>query len=441
MSVILCLLWYFPLQLTPSQIPVMDSFLLLALLAAIAIGAYLLIGRQKPKPTIQPSPSPAAAPKKVAKVDITKKSPNAPSQPATTRKSSDAEGIGDHPLVYRHLRGHQGEITGISLSADGRHLASVAKDEQLRLWTIVDGQPNTHFARVNLKKGDYATAVSLSGPYVTIAIAESRQIHIYGVKEDRKAQTSSLTLLHTFPTPHRANITTLRMTSNQQSIITMAEGSNDLNIHVFSAKGAILATLPVAQLVNYTFGISSDDRFLAVGTKISDTKVYELMYPKSSSKSSSGSSSAPEKVELVMSLKGHKRGVRSVAFGSNGRILTASIDGAFAEHSLQVRYAQREDPKLKYRCVTEFDQLTHIDVTQTENSNEIPLIAVASGPTVQFWRAHDLQSEPTLLTTIHAPHKGNVTHLELNRPNTPDAKRFLVTAGENKSITLFSLPK
>ena len=426
----------------------LEATLIVLAIASAIIAWYVLSNRAKTVSAVA-TPLPAAtkkAPVKTAKVDITKKSSSASSADASSssRKTSDAV-EGEHPLVIRHLRGHQGPITGISVGIDGRHIASVSEDESLRVWTVVDGQPNTHFARHNLKKGEHASAVALSADdtYVAIAVAETKSISIFGLTDDKKANTASLKLLHSFPTPHKAVITRLKFSSNSQFLVTQAAGANDLNMYVFSPKGAVLATLAVNQLVNYSVAVSDDSRFITAGSKIADAKIWEVTYPKDSSlREGEMPMTLPQKIELAMSLKGGKRGIADLAFGppSSGLLVTGSVDGSFSEHLLNVRYQSREDPKTLRRTQTEFGAIDLIDVTTSGKQKEDEsLIVLTSGATMQLWKSTltAVSTPPQLLTSIPAPHKGRITHVEFARRGT---KPLLVSAGENKSITLYRLP-
>ena len=439
---------------------------MLALIAAaLLIGgaiAFMMMRSSKAKPArpVSPGPSPSpqaagAAPKRAAKVDITAKGSGA-------RKASDAAGTSssgsdssDHPLVLRHLRGHQGEIMGVAMGHDGRHIASVAKDEQLRLWTVVDSEKNAHFARHNLKKGEYASAVALSSDskYCIIAIAGTRQVQIFGIKDDLKTNQSFLQPLHSFPTPHKADITCIRMSANAAFIVTLAEGAVDLNVHVWSVKGALIQTLAVAQLVNHSLALSDDSRFIAVASKIADCKIFEVLYRKDAK----GGSAAPvvEKVELAFTLRGMKRGAKRLAFAtpaSRALLVSASVDGSFYVHSLRARYAAHasvaQEPVLLTRSQTDFASgLDHVDVAPlpvAESSaskaldDQPALVAVAAGPALQFWRSATPAQQPTLMASVSHPHKGAITALEFSKRGS---RTLLLTAGENKSITLWKMPQ
>jgi WD40 repeat protein len=463
MVCVMCLLLAACSSLLPLLIFLMLLPIAIALLVAV-VAAYFFLQRGGAKEAViakrkatDPSPAAAPAPKpKHQKVDITAKGSAARKGSDATGSASPADASGsssEHPLVHRHLRGHQGDVTGIAVSFDGRHVASISTDETLRLWTLVEGEKNTAFARHNLPKGQHGSAVAISadGKYVLIAISETKTIHIFGIKEE--GARALLAPLHSFPTTHKTPITTLRMAANSSCIATLAEGSTDLNVHIFTVKGALIQSLPIAQLTNYSLALSDDSKFLAVGTKLSDTKVYELHYRKDA-KGASSSSSVPvlEKVELATTLRGLQRGVRRLAFGSaqSGVIVSASLDGSFAEHSLLVRYAQKEDPKLRARTPTEFGTLEWIDVLPGEE-DDAPLIALSSGSCVQFWSGTVAASSSSggaastaarLLASIPQAHKGTVTALAFNRPSSDwKGKHFLVTAGEGKTITVWNLPK
>jgi len=428
----------------------MLPYIILTLVIAAAIAFFLLkqSSSDKSKKASTHAAAPQPTPKqKVAKVDVTAKS----SVSSSSRRSSDADPsaspvLADHSLVKRHLRGHQGDITGLAVSPNCRHIASIAKDEQLRLWTIVESEKNTHFARHNLKKGEYGSAVAIShdDTYVIMAVEQTKQIQIFGIKDEN--DQAFLKPLHNFPTPHKVSITTVAMASNLQFIVTMAEGASDLNMHIFTVKGALIQTLPVAQLLNYSFALSDDAKYLAAATKLSDTKIWHVDYKPASKGSAPGSAPQVDKVSLAMTLKGHKRGVKRLAFSSpaSGLLVAASMDGSFTCHDIRVRWDAREDPKLLYRVQTNFSALDLIDITSQQEQNEEAVIALTAGSTLQFWRAPPAASsssssslQPTLIAEIPQAHKGVVTHMAFNKKG----RQQLVTAGEGKTITIWNLPQ
>lgn len=437
------------------------------LLIAAALVAFFFYSRGSSTIATTPKAAAAAAESKpakhkhaaVAKVDITAKS---------TRKASDATGadakasassssaVAESALIHRHLRGHTGEITGIAVTADGRHVASVARDEQLRLWTVVDSEKQVHFARVNLKKGEFASAVALSADdsLVAMAINDSRAIHVFRIVDDRAKNTAQLTPSHSFATPHKHPITTLRYAPNGAFLATMAESSSDLHLHLFSPAGALLHSLAVSQLVNHSFAISPDSRFIAAATKVADTKLWEVCYSKGS-KGGAGSGSI-ERVEPALSLKGQKRGLHALSFSPDSqRLVTASVDGSWMAHDIHVRYQLHEDSRMLCRVPTEFAAaagapgVERIDVCAPGGvdaaASDPLLVALSSGSTLQFWRldaaAKSGTSTTSLVASIPHAHKGAISALEFNRPTASKQRTQLVTAGEGKTITIWNMPK
>jgi WD40 repeat protein len=489
--------------------------LLLVLLAGAAAAFFYMRSaanggkRKATDPSVIAAPTvPAKA--KGKKVDITAKSASSSSSSSSARKGSDAAPAADHPLLLRHLRGHQGAITSVAVSPDARHVASVARDEQLRLWTVVPDQKTAHFARHNLKKAEHGSAVALGPGIVVVALEPRRAIAVLAIKDDVEKNQAFLTPAFEFATPHKQPITSLVLSAQGNVLATMAEGSEDLNVHVFSlslsANGGsakLVQSIPLAQLCNYSLALSLDGRFLAAGTKLSDTKIMELVYSgqhkgkgaSSSASASSASSGAPtlERVEPATTLRGLQRGVRCLAFGlpESGLLVCASADGAsFTEHSLSAfsvaRGGMREQPRLLARTETGLSLATaaaaaaggpvemHLDVHE-EAPEVAPIIALALGSTLQLWAGSSAASSTSsnaaaaaaassssssssatgrLLVSIppNQAHKGAVTALAFNKPSLVSSSsaagvpslpppRVLVTAGDNKTISMWKLPK
>lgn len=443
------------------------------LLIAAALAAYFFYSRSSsaaagtPKAAAKTAAAaeskPAKQKQQPAKVDITAKSARKASDatggaatPDAASSSSSASSSAECALIHRHLRGHTGEITGIAVSADGRHIASVARDEQLRLWTVVDSEKQAHFARHNLKKGDFGSAVALSADdsLVAMAVNDTRVVHVFAIADDRAKNSAYLNPSHTFATPHKHPITTMRFAPNGAFIATMAESSSDLALHLFTPKGSLIHSISVAQLVNHSFAISPDSRFIAAATKVADTKLWEICYAKGSKGSAIASGSASiEKVEPALSLKGQKRGLRALSFTPDShRIVAASVDGSWLAHDINVRYQMHEDA----RCVARVETgaagsaagVERIDVAAPQGVDADPndplLVAMCFGSTLQFWRLDPIKSgaAPTsLVSSIPHAHKGAIHALEFNRPTTSKQRTQLVTAGEGKTITIWNLPK
>jgi len=431
--------------------------LVVLLLAGAA--AYFFYSRSAAIPKrkgTEPAASPTAGakekPAKEKKVDITAKN--------AARKASDAAAAApaaDHPLLLRHLRGHQGDILSVAVGADGRHVASVSADETLRLWTLTDSDmKNAHFARHNMKKGEHGTAVAITADdqYVVVAIEPRHVIAVLAIKDERKPdgpQQSFLTPLREFATPHKQPITSLAVASNNSAVVTMAEGSTDLTVHVFSLTGTLLQSLPVAQLCNYSLAVSSDAHFLGLATKLPDTKLYEFVRRKDAKGAAAASSSTFERLEHAATLRGLKRGVKRLAFGlpSSGLLVSGGVDGAFCEHQLAVRGNVRsEDPKLMARTETGLPSVDQLDVHEDEDAASVdqrpPLIALAQGATLQLWAGTRGSKPAKLLAAVPAQqaHKGAVTALAFSRPPPGShARAVLVTAGENKTVSVWKLPQ
>ena len=409
------------------------------------------------------------------KVDITAKSArkasdaagngaatsDASSTSSSSASSSSASSSAESSLIHRHLRGHTGEITGLAVSPDGRHIASVARDEQLRLWTVVDSEKQVHFARHNLKKGDFGSAVAISADdtLVAMAVNDTRVVHLFAISGDTVKNTGFLNPTIQFATPHRHPITTLRFAPNGAFLATMAESSSDLSLHLFTLKGTLIHSISVAQLVNYSFAISPDSRFIAAATKVADTKVWEVVYAKGG-KGGAASSTTIEKIEPALSLKGQKRGLRSLSFTPDShRIVAASLDGqSWIAHDIDVRYRMQEDARVVARVdvaavagagASAGAGVERIDVAAPSGADPAdpssPLVvAVSLGSTLQFWRLDPVKSgaaATTLVVSIPHAHKGAIHAFEFNRPTSSKQRTQLVTTGEGKTITIWNLPK
>jgi WD40 repeat protein len=182
----------------------------------------------------------------------------------------------------------------------------------------------------------------------------------------------------------------------------------------------LLQSIVSAQLCNYFISVSHDSKFLALGSKLTDVKVWELHTKKSGEF---------DKAELAMTLKGHRRGVKCLAFGKQS-IVTASVDGAWREFDIAVRYQQKEDPKCRQTHQTSYTALECITTTPaTSSTNQTPIVVYSAGSAMEIATntGHILFSFP------HA-HKGTITALVFNEQGDKFA-----SVGE-KTITVWKVP-
>lgn len=419
-------------------------------LLLLAVVSYFYLHRSK-RPASTPATATATAggstaataaekKKKAAKIDITAKHSSAATATGTTATTTAVSS-----LLIRHLRGHQSGVNSVAMSSEGRHIASVSEDESVRVWVIEKGVSNVNFARHNFPKGAKGTAVAISNDGSSLVAASddgrTRMVHVFTIEAKKNERGERTALLHptaAFATPHKNAITRVLILPRSAAVITFAAGT-ETSMYAFTLTGHALVNSDTKQLVNHDCAVSADGKLLAAATKLADTKVVEVVYSKAVKGGSAGG--ALERMEVAGSLKGQKRGVKSIAFAATegvNRCYTGSIDGVLCVHDVGVRYAHKEDPKLLHTISTGLPSVDCLDTTAATADGSFFIVA-AAGNTMQFWRAHaKSDAAPTLVHTIPAAHKTFITAL---RCSHDASAQVVATSGDDRVVTLWRCPQ
>jgi eukaryotic-like serine/threonine-protein kinase len=191
----------------------------------------------------------------------------------------------------KSLTGHSDTVWAVTVSPDGKTLASGSFDKTVRLWTSAG-----ELQQIISGHTDAVRAVAISADGQTLASGSSdKTIKIWDL------QTGEL--LHTL-TGHRGPIWSVAFTPDGQ---TLASGSYDGTIKIWDLQsGTLLRTLPEHYDSVWTVTISPDGQTLASGSYDGTIKIWDLQ---------SGT--------LLRSLVGHTEAVRSTAISQDGAILAS----------------------------------------------------------------------------------------------------------------------
>jgi len=244
-----------------------------------------------------------------------------------------------------------------------------------------------------------------------------------GKKKDEKPHVK---FLHSFDTDHSVNITSMAFTPN--AIITTTEGK-DTPVHFWTPKGDLVHTLSSNQIKNNHSAVSSDGKFVALAATLGAVKIWQLVVNKETQKF--------ERVEHVISLKGHKRGTTCIAFGPNNEsAATISYDGTWRLWNINVQYKLQEDPTVLYEGVLKPEGLaaedrSQIAISPVLTSNKRLIIAVTFNTDIRFYN-----STGKLLHTIENAHRDFVKAMTFTPQGT-----HLVSTGGDKNVKVWIVPK
>ena len=265
-----------------------------------------------------------------------------------------------HPLLLRQLKGHSEHCTAVAFGhttitststtttsgpTPTRHLLAVSsRDRLVRVWHLDDldsgGRAGSDVVNVKLR-ADFATALCFcsANSQLYCVLSDTNTVDAYDTAVDGKL---TVTFSRSFPIASRDTVTTAHCTANRL-LLLMSRGT-DTPVLVYSSSGSLLRSVAINQLRNHELACSSSGRFFAAATKLSDVKVWGV--------GSDRSGGATSTIEHVMTLSGHSKAVQAVCFPDDETACTITAGGRIACFNIKVRYAEREEVKLRWTCDT-----------------------------------------------------------------------------------------
>uniref|UniRef100_A0A3B4B0B2 Uncharacterized protein n=1 Tax=Periophthalmus magnuspinnatus TaxID=409849 RepID=A0A3B4B0B2_9GOBI len=262
-----------------------------------------------------------------------------PKQEKQQRRSKDknTQHTFSHPLLAATLKAHNGNVTCLDFSSNGKYLASCADDRTVRIWSTKDFMEREHKClRANVEL-DHAVLVRFSPDsraFITW-LANGDTIRIFKMVKKEDGTLNFKAAAEDFPQKHKASIINIGIAETGKFIMS---ASADTTIHIWDLKGDILATLNTNQVTNSYAAVSPCGRFVASCGFTPDVKVWEVCF---------GKGGEFREVIRAFDLKGHSAGVHAFAFSNNSdRMATVSKDGTWKLWNTHVEYRKQQDPYL-----------------------------------------------------------------------------------------------
>ncbi|XP_020787926.1 transducin beta-like protein 2 [Boleophthalmus pectinirostris] len=356
------------------------------LLGALVLLVLLAVGRRKEETEpaaglAVPEESSAVKPSAVKKLK----------QEKQQRRSKDksTQHTFSHPLLAATLKAHNGNVTCLDFSSNGKYLASCADDRTVRIWSTKDFTDREHKClRANVEL-DHAVLVRFSPDsraFITW-LANGDTIRIFKMVKKDDGTLSFKATAEDFPQKHKASIINIGIAETGKFIMS---ASADTTIHIWDLRGDILATINTNQVTNSYAAVSPCGRFVASCGFTPDVKVWEVCF---------GKGGEFREVIRAFDLKGHSAGVHAFAFSNNSdRMATVSKDGTWKLWNTDVEYRKQQDPYL----------LKTVPCSSSEGSRvalspDGRVLAVSSGSDVCLYNCESGELEETLSSVHSSP--------------------------------------
>lgn len=331
------------------------------------------------------------------------------------KKEKKLQGIKHHDLLVQSFFGHSAEVTSVGFYK--KYVFTASTDQTIRLWKIgaKDGKGNTS---TQVDGFSMRGASIVTGPDQKTRVVASTfgKLHFYrAAKTDgkvafKKRSDCKLEL--------KAEALMAQFNNEGTFVIIVGHGTQDQWLKIVDTKGRILYKDSVAESSLSQACLSPCNRWIAVVGGMQAVNLWALQ--------------SKEGVFLGckrgLQLRGHTGPVTCVTFSPDcTKALTSCADGCLRIFHIDVRWRDREDPKLE----DTIDVGAPIDYAIMSTN----VICACCG--IQMF-IYDRSSKELLDTISHVQHttNGKVTNMVLS-----DDETHVVIGGTDKHAYLYKLPK
>jgi len=349
-------------------------------------------------------------------------------------------------VLFRSAR----EVFSVDVSPDGNYILTASEDRTLRLWSIASllqktpthiristeldhptcckfsptlpSKPTASDSKDANKAATRVTPAAPKGIYlVAVAMASSRSIHLYGIKDKKsKEGKSQWKVIRQFRVEHKSTITSLDFSTDGKYILSVSEQTE---AKLWNLQGVPITTVNTNQFKNFMGCFCPNSLIFSIATFTGDTRIWEIETDKK------GDFAKVNKT-MQLSSDAHKTSVNCVAFSADSkRIVTASKDGTW-------KYWNIERSSQHYRGFTEDPQCL---LTVKVDTSTVPLDLIALSPSGQMVAVVSNTSlyfyniDGSLIRAISGAHKDTITSIVWLKDS-----RYLASSSLDKQVILWN---
>jgi len=187
--------------------------------------------------------------------------------------------------------GREAETGSIAaIAAGGNAVAEIAADEQVRLWSVESGEPQTV-----LPAKSRASAIALSGDGTILAASLGKSISLTDVHDLGKQRLI----------PATGNVSALGLSTEGKSLAVAGEGT----VTIWDAERAQIKTKMTAPGPVAVLQFGSQDRLLAAGSKDGNVTVWNI-----------------QTGQMIFESRKHGSAVNAIAFSKDGTLMATGSD-------------------------------------------------------------------------------------------------------------------